>query len=172
MEQDLFNLVKSRRSTRQFSGEQISDEIIQNILNIAAYAPSSWGGHPVEFIVIRDRKTLSELAKCKKMGAAPLANGDVAIVPIIDRRNLELWVEDASVCATYILLAAEYYGVGACWMHMKDRQGHTNMAEDDIRELLGIPEYYGILNAVALGMKKTPSEPHDGLKPVIHIERY
>lgn len=171
MEKDLLKLAKERRSTRQFSDEPVSDETIQKILDIAAYAPSSWGRHPVEFIVIRDRKTMMELARCKAMGAGPLAFGAAAIVPVIDKRELELWVEDAAVASTYILLAAEYYGVGACWIHMKDRRGHTNMAEDDIRALLGIPEYYGILNAVSLGMKKKPSEER-GLQPKVHHEKY
>ena len=164
-------LVKNRRSIREFSGEHIPDEIIDQILGLAAYAPSSWGGHPVEFIVIRDRHVMSELARCKAMGAGPLAYGDAAIVPIIDKRNLELWVEDAAVASTYILLAAEYYGVAACWIHMKDRRGHTHMAEDDIRDLLGIPENYGILNAVSLGMKRQPNEERE-LQANIHYERY
>lgn len=171
MSGELTSIVKTRRSTREFSGERIPDETIRNIVDIAAYAPSSWGKHPVEFIVIRNRDTLRELARCKRMGAGPLAYGDAAIVPIIDRRNLELWVEDAAVASTYLLLAAEYYGVGACWIHMKDRRGHTGMAEDDIRALLGVPEHYGILNAVSLGIKKRASRANE-LEPQIHFERY
>ncbi|MBQ8087715.1 MAG: nitroreductase family protein [Clostridia bacterium] len=171
MEKQFSEMIKNRRSIRSFSGERIPDEIIQGILDLAAYAPSSWGGHPVEFIVIRDRKVMRELARCKQMGAGPLGYGDAAIVPIIDKRNLELWVEDAAVVSTYILLAAEYYGVAACWIHMKDRRGHTNMAEDDIRELLGIPHYYGILNAVSLGMPKKPNDPRE-LAAKIHYEQY
>lgn len=167
----LLELVKSRRSTRKFSDEHLSDETIQHILNIAAYAPSSWGGHPVEYIVIRDKATMAELAKCKAMGAGPLAYGEAAIVPIVDKRNLELWVEDAAVASTYLLLAAEYYDVGACWIHMKDRKGHTGMAEDDIRALLGIPDYYGILNAVSLGMKKeSPAERT--IQAKVHYGKY
>ena len=168
---DLFEVAKSRRSTRQFTEEHISDETIKKILDVAAYMPSSWGGYPMEYIVIRDKKVMAELARCKAMGAGPLAYGDVAIVPIIDKRNRELWVEDAAVASTYILLAAENYGVGACWIHMKDRKGHTNMAEDDIRSLLGIPNYYGILNAVSLGMKAKPSEERNIL-PKIHDGKY
>ena len=171
MEKDVLKIVRSRCSTRQFSREPVGDETIQKILEMAAYAPSSWGGHPIEYIVIRDKTVMAELARCKQMGAGPLAYGEAAIVPIIDKRDLELWVEDAAVASTYILLAAEYYGVGACWIHMKDRRGHTNMAEDDIRALLGIPDYYGILNAVSLGMKKKPSEERT-IQPKIHIGRY
>ena len=168
---ELLDLAKKRRSTRRFTGEHIPDETIQRILEIAAYAPSSWGGHPIEFIVIRERDTMLKLADCKKMGAGPLGYGDAAIVPIVDKRNLELWVEDAAVASTYILLAAEACGIGACWIHMKDRKGHTGMAEDDIRQLLGIPEYYGILNAVSLGIREKPAEKRD-LIPAVHTEAY
>lgn len=171
MKKQFPEIVKNRRSIRSFSGEHIPDDTIEAILSLAAYAPSSWGGHPVEFIVIKDKKTMAELARCKQMGAGPLAYGDAAVVPIIDKRKLELWVEDAAVASTYILLAAEYYGVAACWIHMKDRRGHTNMAEDDIRALLGIPEHYGILNAVSLGMPKKPNEPRE-LSAKIHYESY
>ena len=171
MEKTFSEIVRSRRSIRSFSGEHIPDEVLDRILEMAAYAPSSWGGQSVEFIVLRDRKTMQELARCKQMGAGPLAYGDAAIVPIIDKRNLELWVEDAAVASTYVLLAAEACGVGACWIHMKDRRGHTNMAEEDIRDLLGIPEYYGILNAVSLGMKKKPDEARE-LKAKIHFGRF
>lgn len=171
MKEQFPEIVKNRRSIRSFSGEHIPDDTIEAILSLAAYAPSSWGGHPVEFIVIRDRKTMAELARCKQMGAGPLAYGDAAIVPIIDKRKLELWVEDAAVASTCILLAAEYYGMAACWIHMKDRRGHTNTAEDDIRALLGIPDHYGILNAVSLGMPKKPNEPRE-LSAIIHYESY
>lgn len=88
MEKDLLNIVKSRRSTRQFSDGPVSDETIQKILDMAAYAPSSWGGHPVEYIVVRDKTTMAKLAGCKQMGAGPLAYGAAAIVPIIDKRNV------------------------------------------------------------------------------------
>lgn len=171
MLKDFYDIVRTRRSTRQFSNETVSNDVIKKIIDMAAYAPSSWGGHPVEYIIIRDKKIMAELARCKQMGAGPLAYGDAAIVPIVDKRNLELWVEDAAVASTYILLAAEYYGVGACWIHMKDRKGHTNNAEDDIKILLGIPEYYGILNAVSIGMKKRQSKERN-IEAGIHYERY
>ena len=171
MPKSLPELVDSRRSTRRFTGEHVSDEAITQILDIAAQAPSSWGGHPVEFVVVRDRATLRELARCKAMGAGPLASGDAAIVPIVDTRNLELWVEDAAVASTYLLLAAEHVGVGACWIHMKDRRGHTRMADDDIRVLLGVPDYYGILNVVSLGVRRDPPEERH-VVPIVHVGRY
>ena len=171
MTKTLPELVRSRRSTRRFTGAHVGESALREILDIAAQAPSSWGGHPVEYIVVRDRATLRELARCKAMGAGPLAHGDVAIVPIVDTRNLELWVEDAAVASTYLLLAAEHVGVGACWIHMRGRRGHTRMADDDIRALLGVPGHYGILNVVSLGVRKDPPEQRH-VRPVVHQGGY
>jgi nitroreductase len=171
MQKTLPELVCSRRSCRSFSGGHVSDSEVAEILDIAAQAPSSWGGHPVEFVVVRDKVTLRELARCKAMGAGPLAHGDLAIVPIVDTRNLELWAEDAAVASTYLLLAAEHVGVGACWIHMRGRKGHTGMADEDIRRLLGIPEYYGILNVVSLGVPKRVREVRH-VAAAVHLERF
>jgi len=121
--------------------------------------------------VVRDKATLAELARCKAMGAGPLAHGDLAIVPIVDTRNLELWVEDAAVVSTYLLLAAEHVGVGACWIHMRGRRGHTGMADEDIRRPLKLPSSYGILNVVSLGVRKgVPEVRH--VAAAVHLERY
>ena len=156
---ELLSLVRARCSTRSFTGEHVSDEDIATILKIAAYAPSSWGGHPMEYIVVRDKAVMRELARCKAMGAGPTAYSDAVIVPIIDKDGLELWIEDASVASTYILLAAEACAVGACWIHIRDRRGHTGTAEEDIRKVLGLPDKYGILNLVALGVKANDCKP-------------
>ena len=170
---DLLNLVKSRHSTRQFTGDKIPDSIIEQIIEIASYAPSSWGGHPVEFITIRNKETLKKLGDCKAMGDGPLRYSDVAIVPIIDTTNLELWKEDASVASTYILLAAEYFGIGACWIHMDGRDGKKKSSSEEIKDLLGIPSKYQILNCVSLGIKKRTQKIKEmNYKSKIHHEKY
>ncbi|MDT8716955.1 nitroreductase family protein [Clostridium sp. 19966] len=122
-------------------------------MKIALLAPSSWGRHSVEFVIVEDKITIEKLARCKRMGAGPLKDASVAIVVIVDRSDCELWIEDGAVAATYLLLAAEELGVGACWIHMRGRDGQVGTAEEDIQELLGIPSNYGVLNVVALGHK-------------------
>jgi nitroreductase len=149
----LLDLAKKRRSIRKFTGERVDKGTVDEIMKIALLAPSSWGGHPVEFVVVEDKMTIKRLAQCKKMGAGPLEDASVAIVVIVDRSNCELWIEDGAVASTYLLLAAEELGVGACWIHMRGRDGQVRTAEEEIQELLGIPSNYGVLNVVALGHK-------------------
>ena len=153
MENKLFELARRRRSCRRYSGEKIPDEIVDEILKVALLAPSSWGGHPIEFVVVRDKAMIQKISRCKRMGAGPLSQADVAIVVIANTSNLELWIEDAAVASTYILLAAEQFNVGACWIHIRNRAGQLSTADEEIRQLLGVPNNFSVLNVVALGGK-------------------
>lgn len=149
----MLDLAKKRRSIRKFTSEKVDKAIVDEIMKVALLAPSSWGKHPVEFVIVEDKMTIKQLAKCKRMGAGPLKDASVAIVVIVDRSNCELWIEDGAVASTYLLLAAEELGVGACWIHMRGRDGQVGTAEEEIQQLLGIPSNYGVLNVVALGHK-------------------
>ena len=153
MANELFELARRRRSCRKYTGETIPDAVVDEILKIALLAPSSWGGHPIEFVVVRDKDMIKKIARCKRMGAPPLLQADVAIVVMANTSGLELWIEDAAVASTYILLAAEQFNVGACWIHIRDRAGQRFTADAEIRQLLGVPDNFSVLNVVALGGK-------------------
>ena len=171
----LFELARHRRSIRRYTGEEVPEDVVQEILKIALLAPSSWGRHPIEFVVLRDRATIEAVARCKRMGAGPLPTADVAIVVMADTADCELWIEDAAVASTYILLAAEQFGVGACWIHMRNRQGKRKSADEEIREILGVPDKFSVLNIVALGQKdekKSPRTEKDLAWQNVHFERY
>lgn len=169
----LLEIAKKRRSCRRYTGEKVSDEIINEILKIALLAPSSWGKKPVEFVVVRDKEMLKKIAKCKRMGAGPLSTADVAIVVAVDKSDCELWIEDAAVASTYILLAAEQFGVGACWIHIRARAGQKLTADEEIRQLLNIPSKFTVTNVVAIGQKgenKPPYTENDLHYENIHYE--
>lgn len=175
MENSLYELARRRRSVRWYTGGSVSEDIVEEILKVALTAPSSWGGHPIEFVVVKDRKMIHEIAGCKAMGAAPLLQADTAIVVAADRSNCELWIEDAAVASSYILLAAEQYDIGACWIHIRNRKGKILTADEEIRNLLEIPDNYSVLNVIALGQKgeKKPAyTERDLCRQNIHQEKF
>ncbi|MGI6538331.1 MAG: nitroreductase family protein [Caldicoprobacterales bacterium] len=45
----------------------------------------------------------------------------MAIVVGIDEEKASTWVEDASISAAYIQLAAHSLGLGSCWAHVRER---------------------------------------------------
>lgn len=173
--ENLFELVRKRRSCRRYTGETVSNEVVNEILKVALLAPSSWGQHPIEFVVVRDKELIRKIARCKKMGAGPLSQADVAIVVMADTANCELWIEDAAVASTYILLAAEQFGIGACWIHIRNRAGQKTTADEEIRQLLKVPANFSVLNVVALGQKgenKSARTEKDLHLENIHYEKF
>ena len=175
MTNELFELARRRRSCRRFTGEKIADDIVEEILKVALLAPSSWGGHPIEFVIVRDKEMIKKIARCKRMGAGPLPQADVAIVVVANTSGLELWIEDAAVASTYILLAAEQFDVGACWIHIRNRAGQRTTADEEIRRLLGAPENFSVLNVVVLGgkgEKKSARTEKDLPRENIHREKF
>src|SRR4030042_51834 len=59
----LLALVKRRRTIRKFKPDPIPDEYIDNIIEVARWAPSGFNTQPWEFIVIKDRELKEELAQ-------------------------------------------------------------------------------------------------------------
>lgn len=168
MSNDLLDLTLKRRSTRIFTDDKIEDNTINEILKIALTAPSSWGEHPVHFVVVKDKEMIREIAHCKAMGANPLIQSNVCIVVMVDTSNCELWIEDASVASTYILLAAEQFNIGACWIHIRNRAGQVKSADEEIRELLNVPDNFRVLNCIALGQKGEFKKEYS--EYILHIE--
>lgn len=161
IKEDAFpELVKNRRSIRRYTDQAIDRETISRILEAALFAPSSYGQNPVEFVVVEDKKVLSALAAAKRIGAPSVRAASAAVVVIADKEKGELWIEDTSVAAAYVLLAAEHYGIGACWNQIRDRQGQRASAEEEIRQLLDIPSRYAVLCVIAMGYKGEQKVPH------------
>lgn len=153
MQNELFELAARRRSVRRYTEEHISDEVIHEIMKTALTAPCSFGHRPVEFIVVRDKNRIADLADCKSLGGRQIIGADAVIVVMVDLTRGEFWIEDGAIASAYILLTAEQYDVGACWVHIRNRTGKKASSEKEIRELLGIPEGYAVLNLISLGGK-------------------
>lgn len=54
--EDFLELVKNRRSIRQFKPDPIPDEYVNKIIEAARWAPSGFNMQPWEFVVVKDQK--------------------------------------------------------------------------------------------------------------------
>ena len=175
MENKLFDLASKRRSVRRYTDEHISDEVLHEIMKVALTAPCSFGHRPVEFVVVRDKNTIKELATCKSLGGSQIIGADTVIVVMVKLSRGEFWIEDAAIASSYILLAAEQYDLGACWVHIRNRTGKRKSSEEEIFSLLGVPKGYAVLNLIALGgkaEKKAGYTEADFDFKKIHYEHY
>ena len=178
MENKLFELTRRRRSVRRYGPEHLDDEIIREIMKVALTAPSSFGHRPVEFVVVRDRDMISRIGTCKRMGGSQINGADAVIVVMVrtaDKGAAEFWIEDGAIASAYILLAAEQYGLGACWVHIRNRMGQSGTSDEEIRALLEVPEGFTVLNLVALGEKAEEKKAYtDGDLPAgkVHYGKF
>ena len=175
MENKLFELAASRRSVRRYTKEVIPEETINEIMKVALTAPCSFGHRPVEFVIVRDKDRIKKLADCKSLGGSQIIGADTVIVVMVSLNRGEFWIEDGAIASAYILLAAEQYGLGACWVHIRNRTGKRKTSDEEVRELLGVPDGYAVLNLVALGGKgeyKKGYRESDFDFGKIHYEKY
>ena len=59
---DIFEIIKTRRSTRTFKNVKIESEKLNTIIEAGRYAPSGSNSQSTHFIVIQSEKVLTELA--------------------------------------------------------------------------------------------------------------
>lgn len=178
MKNDLYELTRKRRSVRRYGDKHIDDEIISEIMKVALTAPTSFGHKPVEHVVVRDRDMIRKIGVCKQMGGSQINSADVVIVVMVktaNKRQAEFWIEDGAIASSYILLAVEQYGLGACWVHIRNRMGKRGTSDQEIRALLGVPDGYSVLNLVAIGEKGETKKAYtdaDLHTENVHYEKY
>jgi nitroreductase len=171
-----FDLIRKRRSIRKFTAQPLEKDKIDALIEAALRAPTSRGSNPWEFIVVDSPQTLGKLAEAKPHGSSFVENAALAIVVCADMERSDVWVEDASIAATYIQLAAEDLGIGSCWVQIRKRM-HANQrsARDYIVELLKIPQPLTVECIVALGYpaEKKPSHGQEDLQyQKIHLNMH
>ena len=103
------------------------------------------------------------------------AHGGSAL-PVRPQRFLSILPHGViSVQERIILLAVEQYGLGACWVHIRNHMGQQGTSDQEIRSLLGVPDGYSVLNLVAIGEKGEEKRPYtdaDLHTENVHYEKY
>ena len=157
---NLTDLMLKRRSTRKFSDEKVTKEELDKILQAALLAPTSMNRKPCNFMVVERKETLNELSQAKDHGADLIRGADKAIVVVADAMVADTWCEDSSIALTYMHLMATELNLGSCWVqiHLRDRDGKD--AEEVVRDILKIDNYYRIVGILALGHSDDIPEPH------------
>lgn len=152
-------VIAERHSVRTFKEETVDREIIEAIIGMAGTAPSSKNSKSSQFMVIEDKDTLLAMSEMRSSGSALIQGAACAIVVLGDTSKTDLWVENASISATFIQLAATNFGLGSCWVHVngrpRDKKDESKgSAEDYLRELLAIKEGYKPLCIIAIGYEQ------------------
>lgn len=158
---DMMELLRKRRSIRAFTPEPVAPETVALLVEALLRSPSSRGKNPWEFVVVDDKELLEQLSRSKEHGSQFLKNAPLAIVVCADSTQSDVWVEDCSIAAIIVQMAALSLGLGSCWAQMRNRNHDDDRsAEEYIRDLLGLPEQFVVECIVGIG------HPGEDKKPV------
>ncbi|MEA3344795.1 MAG: nitroreductase family protein [Chloroflexota bacterium] len=155
-EANVIDLIKRRRSIREYTSEPVTESEVRQFLEAAMAAPSANNGQPWHFVVVRDKQTKSRLAETHRWSEM-INDAALAIAVCGERRRSRHWVEDTSAATENLLLAATALDLGAVWIGIhpdSERQSY-------VRGALDIPEEIGVLCLVAVGRPAEQKPPRD-----------
>ena len=114
-----FDVLKNRRSIRQYTDEDIPTTNVELILEAAMLAPSACNTRPWEFYVISSEEVRYQLADvlpyAQHLKQAPLG---IVVCGCPDKQKGKcsgFWPQDCGAAIQNMLLEAVNLGYGACW---------------------------------------------------------
>ncbi len=164
-------VVKNRYSCKKFNGEKVEAEKLEAILTAGRLAPTAKNLQEQHIYVVQSDEMLANidaLTPCRY-------NASTVLVVAFDKNNVFTYpggkrdsgVEDATIVATHMILAAEDEGVDSCWVNFFD--------PDMAAEMLGLPENEEVLMLMDLGYAAEGSGPlanHDSRKSLEETVTY
>ena len=147
---ELKEVLLKRRSIRKFKEDEISEDIINELMIAAMSGPSACNKKPWEFYVITNKEKLQEIKIASRFGRF---NAPLAIVVCGNlKKSLPLnfstyWIQDCSAATENILLRVTDLGLGAVWCGIYPQK----KSEERVREILGIPKNEIPLNVIFVG---------------------
>ncbi|MEM0000418.1 MAG: nitroreductase family protein [Desulfurococcaceae archaeon] len=155
----LADIVKTRRTVREYSEESVPREVVETVLDLARWSPSGSNVQDWRFVVVTDRKLLKAI---KMFSPGWLGGGNpVAIVICSDRKwayekagplaRDVMYLVHAGIVAQTIALLAHAMGLG------------TNMimsfSKEAVKKILDLPESWDPVMIILLGYPKHIPEP-------------
>jgi 5,6-dimethylbenzimidazole synthase len=178
----LLDLVKKRRTIRQFKPDPVPDEYITRIIEVARWAPSAFHTQPWEFVVVKSGEIKNQIVAALEQHAPPIKDpakkdlprrsfkdAPVFILLLCDwrakvglpgrlsedqTRVASLYTSSLANAFLYMHLAATALGLASQWYTATT----SREAETAIKEIIGIPESLTIYDMLVIGYGASP--PH------------
>lgn len=144
--------IRNRRSVRSYKKEPVSDSDILELLTAAQFAPNARHKKAVDFIVVKNPEIKKEIFEIIDQDF--IKDAAILIVPAADTKANGLPIQDISVASENIMLQATALGLGSVWKHLHEEW------IDPIKNILGIPENFALINIIAVGYAAETPEPH------------
>ena len=162
---EALKVLKDRRSTRKFTNQPVSKEIIEDIIDCGRLAPTARNVQPWHFVIVANperKQYIANITECGKF----IAQAPVCILVFCD--DTKYIVEDGSAATQNILLAAKAYGLGSCWV-----AGHKKPYTDVVEKYMGALDGVKLFSFIAIGYSdEQPTPKKKSLDEVLHWESF
>ena len=170
--------IKKRRSVRKFKPKEVTNELIEKLIDAARWAPSGMNSQPWQFIVIKDKEKLRKIAKMykkarEKLKVYPQDTSFIehtTLILICTGKEMKWGKTDCYLAIQNILLAATDLSLGSLCIGALIATGNIN----ELKEMCSIPANVDIVLPVAIGYAdETPEhKPRKNIKEILHYEEF
>lgn len=172
---EFYDVIKTRRSIRNYLEKDISQDVLERVLNAAKVAPSGNNCQPWSFVVVRD------MGRKKRIAEASYGQGFIAEAPVVvaccarrypnsyEPRKENAYLADAIIAIDHLVLAARNEGLGSCWIGA--------FHDKEVKRILNVPDDVDVVMVVPLGYPTSDSAFTDNfyrksLKEICFFEEY
>ena len=194
MSNPIIEAIKNRRSTRQFTDKQITEEQMDTILESAIWAPSGSNSQSWLFTAIQNKDVLMKLNDFVREGLQTWTPKDdyiskmtairqqaqkedynfyyhaPTLIIASNRPNYNNAMADCALALENIFLAAESMELGSCYINQLRWLNDYEPLRDYLAEL-GVPREYVICSAAAVGHKARSSNAPERKPGTVKIIR-
>ena len=163
---DFLEVIRGRRTVREFTPEPVSEQDLEKILEAGRWAPSGKNTQPWGFILVESREKREELAALSRQRDLILS-APVCIAVLLDRErgyDRDKDMQGIGACAENMCLAAHALGLGACWI------GGISAVREEAGEVLGLREDEELVLLLLIG-HPVPGERHSERRPLSELVR-
>ena len=166
-------MLKQRRSVRDFQDKKVDLEIVKEIIAEAALAPSASNGQPWRFVVINNRQIMKKISdENKKNLLEDFSRNPAALNPsykailsdekfnifynapcviyVVGSRDVRSLDCDCALAVSYLMFAAVARGLGTCWIGLG-----AYVRDPETKAQMGIADDCRIVAPVIIGYPQT-----------------
>jgi len=148
---DVFEVLKQRKSVREYSDKEVEKSLIQKIIDAGRVAATARNEQPWEFIVTFDKKILQKI--CDMCPNGPFIKDASCLIAVFSK-DTKYYIEDCSAATQNMLLAIEALGLGGCWV-AGDKKGYV----ESVKEMFCVPSGYRLVSMITVGYPKKAQGP-------------
>ena len=181
---ELMEAIRGRRAVRAFLPRPVANNVLGKLIDAAIQAPSAVNSQPWHFTVIRNAALLDSISAASKAHMLATIKEDAAphgfreylsdpnfhifyhapVLVLISASSGDWAVEDATLAAENLMLAAHAEGLGTCWIGFAQRW----LGTEEGRRMIDVPPGTMPVAPIIVGYLKEPAPPVPRKPATIH----